>query len=105
MTTTPLSENNDLAPEQGPDPEFIRCLEEEAELIKEAIGDGISPMRAHARAIMWVDALVKIHAVGLDQALTDADPNQCAVWSRDLTSLEMGLALLQNIPPLKQPQE
>ena len=105
MTSTPFSENDDLTSEQGPDPEFIRCLEEEAELIKQAIGEGISPMQAHARAIMWMDALVKMHAVGLDQSLTDGDPNQCAVWSRDLTSLEMGLAILQNTPPLKQPQE
>lgn len=104
MTSTPLS-NDEQSPEQGPDPEFIQCLEQEAELIKEAIGDGISPMRAHARAIMWVDALVKIHAVGLDEALTDGDQNQCAVWSRDLTSLEISLAMLQNIPPLKQQQD
>jgi hypothetical protein len=86
------------------DPEFLEALDTEADLVKSSIEEGISPMTAHARAIMWLDTLVKIHAVGLDQSLTSGDANQAAVWSRDLASLELSLALIQNVPPLKQPE-
>ena len=86
------------------DPEFLACLEKEADLVKSSVDEGITPMMAHARAIMWLDTLVKIHAVGLDQSLNSNESNQAAVWSRDLTSLELALTLLQNVPPLKEPQ-
>ena len=101
--STPLDATGDQ-PVQGADPEFVTCLEQEADLVKSSIEEGITPMKAHARAMMWMDTLVKIHAVGLDQALTDDDANQAAVWSRDLASLELALALVQNVPPLKQPE-
>ena len=87
------------------DQEFVQCLENESEQIKSAIDDGVTPMEAHAKAILWLDALVKIHAVGLDQSLTGDDASQSAVWSRDLACLELCLALLQNVPPLKQAPE
>jgi len=73
--------------------------------MKTAIDDGISPMEAHAKPILWLDALVKIHTEGLDQSLTGGDASQSAVWSRDLSCLELSLALLQNVPPLKQSPE
>lgn len=87
------------------DQEFVQCLEAESGKVRLAIDDGITPMQAHAKAILWLDALVKIHAVGLDQSLSGGDASQSAVWSRDLGSLELCLALLQNVPPLKQPPE
>lgn len=104
MTNSTPSAAVDAQPDQGADPEFITCLEQEADLVKSSIEEGITPMKAHARAMMWLDTLVKIHAVGLDQALTDNNADQAAVWSRDLASLELALALVQNVPPLKQPE-
>ena len=104
MSETPLAQETDEQISEV-DQEFVSCIEAEAERLKSAIDDGITPMQAHAKAILSVDALVKIHAVGLDQSLTSGDPSQSAVWSRDLACLELCLALLQNVPPLKQGAE
>jgi hypothetical protein len=107
MAETPSIDNapqEEDAGSEGLDPQFLAFLEEEAESVKSAVSEGILPMKAHARAIMWVDTLVKLHAVGLDQSLESKDANQSAVWSRDLSALELSLALLQNVPPLKQPE-
>jgi hypothetical protein len=104
MTSSTPSPSIEDQTEQVADPEFVNCLEQEADLVKASIEEGITPMKAHARAMMWLDTLVKIHAVGLDQSLTDENANQAAVWSRDLASLELALALVQNVPPLKQPE-
>ena len=87
------------------DQEFVKCLEAEAERLQAAVDSGLTPMEAQAKALVWLDALVKIHAVGLDNSLSANDASQSAVWSRDLTGLEMSLALLQNVTPLKQPLE
>ena len=86
------------------DPAFIACLETEAELLQQSISDGTPPMAAHAKTLLWLDTLVKIHAVGLDESLKIPDATQAAVWSRDLASLEMAMALIQNVKPLN-PQE
>ncbi|MFZ4108256.1 MAG: hypothetical protein ACOYK4_04555 [Candidatus Planktophila sp.] len=104
MSETPLVQGADAQISEV-DQEFVKCLEAEAEQLKTAIDDGITPMEAHAKAILNVDALVKIHAVGLDQSLSGDDASQSAVWSRDLACLELCLALLQNVPPLKQAPE
>ena len=104
MTETPFAQEADDQISEV-DQEFVQCLETQAELLKAAIEEGISPMEAHAKVIIWLDALVKIHAVGLDQSLTGNEASQSAVWSRDLSCLELCLALLQNIPPLKQAQD
>jgi hypothetical protein len=104
MTETPSAPAAETEINQV-DQDFVKCLETESEQVKLAIDDGITPMQAHAKAILWLDALVKIHAVGLDQSLSSGDASQSAVWSRDLASLELCLALLQNVPPLKQPPE
>ena len=104
MSETPISQDatNDVS---EADQEFVKCLEAEAERLQAAVESGISPMEAQAKALVWLDALVKIHAVGLDNSLSANDSSQSAVWSRDLTGLEMSLALLQNVTPLKQPVE
>lgn len=107
MTYTPSEstlDQPDAGLASGLDPQFLSFLEEEADSVKAAIANGLQPMQAHARAIMWVDTLVKLHAVGLEQSLSSSDANQSAVWSRDLSTLELSLALLQNVPPLKQPE-
>ena len=41
----------------------------------------------------------------LDQSLEGKDANQSEVWSRDLSTLELSLAPLQNVPTLKQPEK
>jgi hypothetical protein len=104
MSETPLAQD---APAElnEVDQEFVTCIEAEAENLKSAIDEGITPMQAHAKAILSVDALVKIHAVGLDQSLSSGDASQSAVWYRDLACMELCLALLQNVPPLKQGAE
>ena len=104
MTETPISQDPSNEVSEA-DQEFVKCLEEEAERLQAAVESGISPMEAQAKALVWLDALVKIHAVGLDNSLSANDASQSAVWSRDLTGLEMSLALLQNVTPLKQPVE
>lgn len=86
------------------DPAFVACLETEAELLQQSISDGTTPMAAHAKTMLWLDTLVKIHAVGLDESLKISDATQAAVWSRDLASLEMAMALIQNVKPLN-PQD
>ena len=82
-------------------PEFVKCLEKEAELLKNSIGDGISPMDAHARTIIWLDSLVKMHSIGLEQAIESKDTTQAAIWSRDLATLELAMALVQTVKPLE----
>jgi hypothetical protein len=104
MSETPFTQDSDNQLAEV-DQEFVKCIEAEAEKLKAAIDEGITPMEAHAKAILSVDALVKIHAVGLDQSLSSGDASQSAVWSRDLSGLELCLALLQNVPPLKQGPE
>ena len=104
MSETPLAQDSDDQISEV-DQEFVSCIEAEAEILKAAIDEGITPMQAHAKAILSVDALVKIHAVGMDQSLSSGDASQSAVWSRDLACLELCLALLQNVPPLKQGPE
>ena len=82
-------------------PEFIQCLEGEAELLKSAIVDGSSPMVAHAKTMVWLDALVKMHAIGLEQSIETNDSTQTAIWSRDLGTLELAMALIQSVKPLE----
>ena len=79
---------------------FIACLESEASVLQQAIEGGTTPMQAQAKTLLWLDTLVKMHAVGLDQSLKDSNASQCAIWSRDLAALEMALALIQNVKPL-----
>lgn len=79
---------------------FIACLESEATVLQQAIEGGTTPMQAQAKTLLWLDTLVKMHAVGLDQSLKEQNASQCAIWSRDLAALEMALALIQNVKPL-----
>jgi len=79
---------------------FIACLESEASVLQQAIEGGTTPMQAQAKTLLWLDTLVKMHAVGLDQSLKEENASQCAIWSRDLAALEMALALIQNVKPL-----
>ena len=82
-------------------PEFVQCLEAEAELLKAAIAEGASPLMAHARTLMWLDSLVKMHAIGLEQSIESKEAPQAAVWSRDLATLEFAMALVQSVKPLE----
>lgn len=86
--------------EEAISPAFVTCLEAEASQLQQAIEGGTTPMQAQAKTLLWLDTLVKMHAVGLDQSLKDNNATQCAIWSRDLASLEMALALIQNVKPL-----
>lgn len=86
--------------EEAISPAFVACLEAEASQLQQAIEGGTTPMQAQAKTLLWLDTLVKMHAVGLDQSLKDNNAAQCAIWSRDLASLEMALALIQNVKPL-----
>ena len=79
---------------------FVACLESEATVLQQAIEAGTTPMQAQAKTLLWLDTLVKMHAVGLDQSLKEGNSSQCAIWSRDLAALEMALALIQNVKPL-----
>lgn len=81
--------------------EFVACLESEATLLKAAIEEGASPMLAQARAMLWLDALVKMHAIGLEQSIEAKEVNQTAIWSRDLATLELSMALMQSVKPLQ----
>jgi hypothetical protein len=95
------NQQNDVEQEDSPLSEaFIACLESEANVLQEAIEGGTTPMQAQAKTLLWLDTLVKMHAVGLDQSLKDSNASQCAIWSRDLAALEMALALIQNVKPL-----
>ena len=87
------------------DQKFIECLEAEADSLRTSFNENLNPMVVHARAMLWVDTLVKMHAVGLDQSIKAADSAQSAIWSRDLGTLELALALLQNVKPLDPDQD
>ena len=50
---------------------FIACLETEATVLQQAIESGTTPMQAQAKTLLWLDTLVKMHAVGLDQSLKE----------------------------------
>jgi hypothetical protein len=95
------SDNSDLNEGEAFSPEFVQCLETEAELLKAAIADGATPMLAHARTLMWLDSLVKMHAIGLEQSIESNEAPQTAVWSRDLATLEFAMALVQSVKPLE----
>ena len=58
-------------------------------------------MDAHAKTIIWLDSLVKMHSIGLEQAIESKDTTQAAIWSRDLATLELAMALVQTVKPLE----
>lgn len=97
---TPDAQGSDNEEEVAISPAFVACLEAEAAQLQKDIENGTSPMQAQAKTLLWLDTLVKMHAVGLDQSLKEENASQCAIWSRDLASLEMALALIQNVRPL-----
>jgi hypothetical protein len=100
-STQDLNQTTETDQEDSPLSEaFIACLESEATALQQAIEGGTTPMQAQAKTLLWLDTLVKMHAVGLDQSLKEGNASQCAIWSRDLAALEMALALIQNVKPL-----
>ena len=78
---------------------FTRCLQEEAERIQGDFEES-TPMKAQARALIWLDTLAKLHESGLEEAIKSNDASQAAAWTRDLGILEVVLALLKNIQPM-----
>ena len=99
MTTTPINpetENEDLDLPEA----FLSILNNEAQALQSEIEQGLAPAVAHARALLWLDALTKLHAQALEEAINDNDAPQVSAWTRDLTSLEFALGLLLNIQPL-----
>ena len=94
------NQGSDSNAESALSPAFVACLQEEAANLQQSIEAGTTPMQAQAKTLLWLDTLVKMHAVGLDQSLKEENASQCAIWSRDLASLEMALALIQNVKPL-----
>lgn len=81
-------------------PQFLEVLQEEAVLVQKELQDGLEPVRAHARTLLWLDALTKLHSSALDDAVENDSAGQAAVWSRDLTGLEYALGMVLNIQPL-----
>ena len=78
---------------------FIDCLKAQAD----ALGSGfpnLSPMEAHAMALILVDTMVKLHESGLEESLKSSDAQQATSWTRDLAILELVVSLLRNIQPL-----
>lgn len=81
-------------------PQFLEILQAEAAHIQQELEGGLEPVRAHARTLLWLDALTKLHSSALDEAIDDGNPDQAAIWSRDLTGLEYALGMVLNIQPL-----
>jgi len=81
-------------------PQFLEILQAEAAHIQQELESGLEPVRAHARTLLWLDALTKLHSSALDEAIDDGNPDQAAIWSRDLTGLEYALGMVLNIQPL-----
>ena len=78
---------------------FVACLEVEAERIKTSTDD-VSPMVAQARALIWLDTLVRLHEAGLEEAINSGDAAQASAWTRDLALFEVVMSLLRNIQPM-----
>lgn len=78
---------------------FVACLNEQADSLGKKFPD-LTPMQAHAMALILVDTLVKLHESGLDEALKASDAQQATSWTRDLSVLELVVSLLRNIQPL-----
>lgn len=78
---------------------FIECLKGQADALGQKFPD-LTPMQAHAMALILVDTLVKLHESGLDEALKTSDAQQATSWTRDLSVLELVVSLLRNIQPL-----
>ncbi len=78
---------------------FIDCLQNQAGQIAEKF-ENISPMQAHASALIFVDTLAKLHEAGLEEANKAGDALQASSWARDLTIFETVISLLRNIQPL-----
>ena len=81
-------------------PQFLEILQDEAGYIQKELQDGLEPSRAHARTLLWLDALTKLHSSALDEAVEDDNADQAAICSRDLTGLEYALGMVLNIQPL-----
>ena len=81
-------------------PQFLEILQSEAVLVQQELEGGLEPVRAHARTLLWLDALTKLHSSALQEAIDDGNADQSAVWSRDLASLEYALGMVLNIQPL-----
>lgn len=79
--------------------EFMNCLQKEAGII-EAEMEAMTPMVAQARAILYMDTIMRLHEAGLDEALKANDATQSSAWMRDLSVIELALSLLRNIQPL-----
>ena len=92
-TATPEAQADQLSEK------FIECLKEQANALGQKFPD-LTPMQAHAMALIVVDTLVKLHESGLDEALKSSDAQQTFSWTRDLAVLELVVSLLRNIQPL-----
>lgn len=79
--------------------EFMNCLEKEAKIIESEM-ETMTPMIAQARAILYMDTIMRLHEAGLDEALKINDATQSSAWMRDLSVIELSLSLLRNIQPL-----
>jgi hypothetical protein len=78
---------------------FVECLRQQAEKLGEQ-AEGMTPMIAQANALLFVDALAKLHEAGLDEAIKDGNAAQASSWTRDLAILDLVISLLRNIQPL-----
>ena len=83
---------------------FIECLQEQADALGQKFPD-LTPMQAHAMALILVDTLVKLHESGLDEAIKSSDATQATSWTRDLSVLELVVSLLRNVQPLDLDQD
>lgn len=78
---------------------FIECLQTQAGHIAEKFPN-ITPMEAHACALIFVDTLAKLHEAGLEESVKVGDARQAGAWTRDLTIFETVISLLRNIQPI-----
>ena len=78
---------------------FLDCLKQQADVVSSDL-DALTPMIAQARAILYLDALMRLHEAGLEESIKLNDPSQASAWTRDLSIVELALSLLRNIQPL-----
>lgn len=102
MTSSPVaSEDQELEPLAAA---FLDCLRNQADVIQSEI-ESITPMIAQARAILYVDTMMRLHEAGLEEAIKLNDATQSSAWMRDLSVVELSLSLLRNIQPLNPDTE
>ena len=100
-----LEDLSDVVESLNLTPEFMDIIRTEATQIQREIETGIRPAVAHARTLLWLDALAKLHSAAMEEAIENKDAEQASVWSRDLAALEYSLGLMMNIQPLTVEQK